>query len=67
MQVKFINITLLQQLQGDTGVNTSATNNITLLHDFQPFEKPEEVSIFLSNNDSSDVVSHTATKERLYL
>ena len=61
MQVQFINTSQPQQLQGDTGTNTSATDNLALLHDFQPFDTPEEVGVFLNNNDSSDVVTLKAT------
>ena len=49
MQVKFVNTKQLQQLKGDTGTNTLATDNIALLHDSQPFQKTEEVGIFLNN------------------
>ena len=55
-------------LQGDTGANTSATDNIALLHDFQPFDELEEVGVFLNNNDSTDAVSLTATgKDFIYI
>ena len=62
MQVCFTNRTALpQQLQGDTGANTSATDNLALLHDFQPFAVAEEVGVFLNNNDSTDAVTLEAT------
>ena len=57
MQVQYINTQQPQQLQGDTGTNTSATDNLALLHDFRLFDTQEEVSVFLNNNDSSDVVT----------
>ena len=62
MQVQFINTSQPRQLQGDTGANTSTTDNLALLHDFQLFDTPEEVGNFLKNNDSSDVLTLKANR-----
>lgn len=37
IQLKFVNTKLPQQLPGDIGFNTSATDNISLLHEFKLF------------------------------
>ena len=42
------------RLQGDTGANTSATDALQILHDYQEFEVPEIVGVFLQNNDSTE-------------
>ena len=62
MQVQFISTPQPRQLQGDTGANTSTTDNLALLHYFQPFYIPEEVGVFLNNNDSLDIVTLKATR-----
>ena len=41
-------------LQGDTGTNTSTTNIIWLLHEYQLFYIPEVVDIYLQNNNSTE-------------
>ena len=33
--------------QGDTGANTSATNNLNLIHDYREYQKPQPVGVFL--------------------
>ena len=46
----------------------SVTDNLALLHDFQPFAVAEEVGAFLNNNDSIDAVTLEARgKGYLYI
>ena len=47
--------TVKTKLQGDTGANTSTTNQLKLLHDYWPFKTTESVGVYLQNNDSSEV------------
>ena len=54
------------RLQGDTGANKSATDALQILHDYQQFEVPEIVGVFLQNNDSTEPTTLKALGKGYY-
>ena len=47
------------QLDGqvDTGANTSAINNLSIIHEYKPFEKPQSVNVFLDEGTQSTLLT----------
>ena len=62
LQVNFIAVGT-PQLQGDTGANTSVTDAIGILHEYQQFDKPEVVGVYLQNDDSMEPTTFKAYRK----
>ena len=43
--------------QADTGANTSATNNLSIIHEYKPFETPQSVSVILDEDTGSNLLT----------
>ena len=55
LKVNLLKTTSAMRLQGDTGANTSATDQLELLHNYRPFKKKENVGVYFQNKDTADV------------
>ena len=47
--------------QGDTGANTSATNNLSIIHDYRPYKTPQSVSVFLDEKENATQLTADGT------
>ena len=45
------------KLQGNTGANTSAMDQLDLLHHYKLFKKKENVGVYFKNKDKTDNIT----------